>query len=270
MENKLKHFRMSTVAIILLCCSMSLCACASRPGSAANNDPWEKYNRKMYQVNTAIDRVTLKPLAKAYRTVTPRVARQGINNAVHNLEEPWTMINAALQAKPRVFFDSMGRFLINSTLGFGGLRDQATKWGVPRQKEDFGQTLAVWGVPSGPFLILPLLGPSSPRDGVGFAANFFFDPVSIALKDHVSVYASYGRTGVEFLNFRTNILTSIDPVLADSADPYATLRSSYLQNRAFEINDGKSEPARPKDDPFEMSGDPMPNQQGISTENPKP
>jgi phospholipid-binding lipoprotein MlaA len=244
--------RTRTIGLLLIC-SASLCACASRSKDGGRDDPWEKYNRQMYQVNTAIDRVTLKPLATAYRSVTPRIARKGIHNAVQNLEEPWTMINAALQAKPRVLFNSMGRFLVNSTFGFAGLRDQATKWGVQRQKEDFGQTLAVWGVPSGPFLILPLLGPSTPRDGVGFAANFFFDPVSIALTDNVSAYASYGRTAVELVNLRTNLLTTVDPLLNDSADPYVVLRSAYLQNRTYEINDRKIAPLNPLADPFEIS-----------------
>jgi phospholipid-binding lipoprotein MlaA len=243
---------MSLKSLLAAClCLLSLGACATRPDSVAANDPWEGYNRSMYKFNTAVDRVTLKPAAKAYKAVTPQFFRSGVNNFIENLQEPWTMVNAVLQAKPNVFFNSVGRFMINSTVGIAGLTDRATKWGVIVHEEDFGQTLAAWGVPNGPYLMLPFFGPSSPRDATGFAANFFFDPVKIGLKREVSVYASYARTATEIGNFRTKALSTIDPILDASDDPYVTVRSAYRQKRAYEISDGKQPAIDPNDDLFE-------------------
>jgi phospholipid-binding lipoprotein MlaA len=230
---------------------LSLGACASRPGSLSANDPWEGYNRGMYKFNIAVDKATLKPAAKAYKAVAPDFFRAGVNNAIENLQEPWTMINAILQAKPNVFFNSAGRFMINSTVGIAGLTDRATKWGVIVHEEDFGQTLASWGVPDGPYLMLPFFGPSSPRDATGVAANFFLDPVKIGLTREVSRYASWGRTGIEIGNFRTKALTTVDPILDKSDDPYVTLRSAYRQRRAYEISDGKDATIDPNGDLFD-------------------
>jgi phospholipid-binding lipoprotein MlaA len=230
---------------------VSLAACASYPDSVTAHDPWQGYNRSMYKINMAVDSVTLKPAAKAYKAVAPAFLRRGVDNAVQNLQEPWTMVNAILQAKPNVFFNSIGRFMINSTVGIAGLNDQATKWGVLSHEEDFGQTLAAWGVPEGPYLMLPFFGPSNPRDAVGVATEFFMDPVKRGLTAEVSRYASWTRTGIEIGNFRTKALSTVDPILDKSDDPYVTMRSAYRQNRAFEISDGKGAGLDPNEDMFD-------------------
>jgi phospholipid-binding lipoprotein MlaA len=233
---------------------MTLGACASRPNSdsSAANDPFESYNRSMYKFNNAVDSVTLKPVAKAYNAVAPAAARRGVDNAVQNLQEPWTMVNSLLQGKLTNMFNSMGRFLVNSTIGFGGLADRASEWKIPREEEDFGQTLAIWGVPEGPYFMMPFLGPSNIRDTTGFAVRFFADPVSYGLKKEVSKYASWSRTAVEIGNFRAKALTTVDPVLATSEDPYVTLRSAYRQQRAYKIADGKVAAVESGDDLFEQ------------------
>jgi phospholipid-binding lipoprotein MlaA len=250
MANKMRD----TLGILSVCTYISvLSACASRPSSdGVANDPFEGYNRSMYKFNTAFDSVTLKPAAKAYNAVAPAPVRRGVDNAMQNLQEPWTMINSLLQGKINNMFNSLGRFVVNSTLGFGGFADRATEWKIPHQEEDFGQTLAVWGVPEGPYFMMPFLGPSNIRDTVGFTANFFGDPVSYGLSKGISQYASWSRTAVDIGNFRAKALKTVDPVLDSSDDPYVTLRSAYRQQRAFKIADGKVAAMPASDDPFEQ------------------
>jgi phospholipid-binding lipoprotein MlaA len=237
-----------------ICFSISfLPACASQQKMAdGTNDPFEGFNRGMYKFNTAFDSATLKPAAKAYNAVAPAPMRRGVDNAMQNLQEPWTMINSLLQGKINNMFNSLGRFIVNSTLGFAGFADRATEWNIPHQEEDFGQTLAVWGIPEGPYFMMPFLGPSSIRDTTGFTANFFGDPVSYGLSKGISRYASWSRTAVDIGNFRAKALKTVDPVLDTSDDPYVTLRSAYRQQRAFKIADGKIAPMPTSDDPFEQ------------------
>ncbi len=237
----------------LLCAALlGLSACASRPGSKEAHDPFEGFNRGVYKFNTAVDNATLKPAAKAYNAVVPAPARRGVDNAVQNLQEPWTMVNSLLQGKISNMFNSLGRFLVNSTFGFAGFADRASKWDMTANEEDFGQTLGVWGVPEGPYIMLPFLGPSNGRDFTGVVVEFFGDPVSYGLKKKVSRYASWGRKGVEIGNFRTKALKTVDPVLDSSDDPYVTLRSAYRQQRVFEVSDGKVIGVDASDDPFEQ------------------
>ena len=157
---------MSTLmrALPLVLLSLLAAGCASSPGRTTNADPYEGFNRGVYKFNDTLDRAALKPIAKGYRKVTPGFVRAGIGNVLANLEYPGTFVNQFLQGKWALGFRDTGRFLLNSTLGVAGIFDVATPLGLEKNDEDFGQTLAVWGVPSGPFLNLPLFGPSSLRD----------------------------------------------------------------------------------------------------------
>lgn len=213
-------------------------AISSVKGPRPIRDPLEKFNRGVYKINTKLDRYFLKPIAQAYLAVVPGVVRRAISHGLNNVQEPFTMVNALLQGKPEVALKSFGRFLVNSTVGIGGLRDQASKWGVKPQEEDFGQTLGVWGVGDNPFLMLPFFGPSNPRDAVGIGVEYIADPFSIVLRNTVKYYYRYSLTALRVVDLRAGLLTSADRLLATSEDPYVALRSAYYQQRRFEVSDG--------------------------------
>lgn len=236
--------------------ALLLTACASTGGVKDPADPYEGFNRRVYTINQAIDNATLKPIAKTYKAVTPDVARRGVDNFLGHIEEPWSGVNALAQAKPKRFFRALDRLIINTLFGFGGLADRATEWGLPAQSEDLGQTLAVWGVPDGPFLMLPLFGPSNPRDAFGLGVQFFYDPKEYAIKGTGVSGLSEIELGVRILNFRTGLLDTADVLIDTSSDPYAALRSAYRQQRAFDINDGEISDASPVNDIFEDDAQP--------------
>lgn len=219
-----------------------LCACASIPGDQRSaSDPWEPLNRPLYNVNKAFDSVTLKPLAKGYQKVLPRPVRTGVTNFMKNLVTPRSAVNNFLQGKPGQGFTEFGRFLINSTLGIGGLIDVATHSGIEAHREDFGQTAAVWGVPDGPYVMLPLLGPQTLRDAVLLPLDIVASPLfhhdNSSVRDKLYILRA--------IELRERVLT-IDKLLKDSKDPYITLRETYLQNREYEVYDGEP----PEDDEF--------------------
>ncbi len=213
-------------------------------------DPWEGYNRWMFKANLDVDKVTLKPAAKAWKKVMPQFVQSGFANVFANIAEPWTFGNAVLQGKSDPSLRTLGRFLINSTVGLGGLFNVAGRWGVKRDEEDFGQTLAVWGVPSGPYLMLPGFGPSNPRDAVGRVVKILYEPVNLVIGNEVGTLAGYGETAADFFNTRVKLLSTADPVLEKSDDPYLTARSAWYQNRTYNILDGNV-PSNAGDDPFE-------------------
>ena len=218
-------------------------ACAVRPpaGDAdalaeyqANNDPIEPTNRFFYRINDGIDTYFLAPVARGYRYAVPAVIRRPIHNVVANIATPVIFANDVLQARPRRAGDSMMRFLINSTAGVGGLFDVATGLGYPAHDSGFGTTLALWGVGEGPFLFLPVLGPSNPRDTVGFAGNILLDPLTFATFGGSSTL-SVARYGTSAVDARERALDAIDDIKKSALDPYATFRSLYRQNRQSEI-----------------------------------
>lgn len=216
----------------------------------AIKDPFENYNRAIFKFNNGADRYFLKPIAKAYRWVLPGFVRRGITNGFNNLQEPFTFVNALLQGKGDLALKSLGRFLINSTVGIAGLNDQASQWDVKRQEEDFGQTLGVWGVGDGPFLMLPFLGPSNPRDLVGFVAEALGSPSNVVFSRAVANSIDYSLTAVELVDLRARALDSVDKLLETSTDPYVALRSAYIQQRRFQVKDGESSITIPTDDEF--------------------
>jgi phospholipid-binding lipoprotein MlaA len=226
---------------IALAAALLASACATTPGSdaMAQRDPLEKINRPIYTFNRALDKAAVRPAARTYVLLTPESGRRGISNFFENVDEPWTAINALLQAKPKVALRAVARFLINTTLGVGGLADHATFFGIERQEEDFGQTLAVWGFGSGPFLMVPLLGPSTLRDGAGQIVELYADPYGILRSRlRLNTPGRIALTGVAGLDARARLLDGADSVLDTAADEYATLRSAFLQNRRNDIFDG--------------------------------
>lgn len=213
-----------------------LSACAAQRGAdQADFDPLEPFNRGMYQFNYVADGVLIKPVTKVYRGIVPEPGREAVHNFVYNLTEPVTVLNAALQLDPQRTFTSLWRFLLNSTLGVGGLFDFAGKYGLEPRQEDFGQTLGSYGVGPGPYIVLPLIGPSSLRDAFGMVVDYFSDPFSHILDHEEEV----GRYFLEALDARNRTLELTDHIYATSFDPYASFRSAYLQRRDHEIRNGK-------------------------------
>ena len=242
-----------TITALAPLVALALGACATpHPGSNAQAlaDPWEKTNRKIYAFNKKLDKYGARPLAVGYRTVLPGAARRGVSNGFSNIGEPLSFANAVAQGKIKQAFRTLDRFILNSVLGVGGLADHATDLGRPEEPEDFGQTLAVWGVKSGPYVMLPLIGPSTLRDTTGFAVDVFTDPfdygrgavIKFGLPEKV------GKFGVQVIDLRSRLIDSgAEGLLANSLDEYATVRSAYLQRRQSQIYDGN--PPDPDDAP---------------------
>ncbi|MGI9509071.1 MAG: MlaA family lipoprotein [Geminicoccaceae bacterium] len=202
-------------------------------------DPLETFNRGSFEVNLFLDRLLLRPLAETYRLVTPSFFRTGVSNFLYNLKTPVTVANSFLQGEPHRATETLGRFMFNTILGFGGLVDIGGMLGMPeRHTEDFGQTLAVYGVGSGPYLMLPLLGPSNPRDLTGMVVDFVFDPLTFLAPTDVAL----ARRGVAVLSFREENIETIDELERTSIDFYAATRTLAQQYRASEIRNGAPAP----------------------------
>ncbi|MBI1359899.1 MAG: VacJ family lipoprotein [Alphaproteobacteria bacterium] len=220
-------------AALLLGSALALGACAST-GARNPDDPYEGFNRKMYGFNNALDKAVLEPVAKGYRAVTNEPVRKGVTNFTNNLGEPLTFTNELLQFNVPHAAGTFGRFVINSTIGIAGLFDPATSFGIKRTDEDFGQTLGRWGVKPGPYLVLPFLGSSDPRDFVGWGADFGLNPVNYVQFDgadtlRVSNFVLGG------LSARESAIETIDDVRQTQLDPYTTLRRFYVRNRAAQV-----------------------------------
>lgn len=198
-----------------------------------SGDPFEGFNRRVMQFNEALDAAAVRPIALFYDRYTPRVVRMIVRNVLSNLLDPYIAVNNFLQGKPAAGFSDLGRFALNSTFGFFGFGDPASDVGLEKHREDFGQTLAVWGVPSGPFLMLPLFGPSGVRDGFGFAVDAW--GALIGRFDNVAFRNTLAIT--EFVDTRARLLPA-DQALADALDRYLLVRDSYLQRRRYLIHDG--------------------------------
>jgi phospholipid-binding lipoprotein MlaA len=221
----------------LFCLLLALAGCASVPsGKSDPRDPWEGFNRASFKFNDSLDRAILRPVTRGYVKVTPRFIRTGVSNALSNLDSITTIVNDALQGKMKQAGRDSARFLLNSTLGLGGLLDPATAAGLENNDEDFGQTLGKWGVKSGPYVMLPLLGPSTLRDTFARIPDQFTHPVNY-LEDDSTRYAI---RAVDILDLRAGLL-SLDEQLARSYDRYAFVRNAYLQRREFKVMDGNVE-----------------------------
>lgn len=240
---------MRKVMAILLAASLGGCATTGDRAALDPRDPMEGFNRGVWAFNDAADTVVIKPASTVYRTVTPIPARRGIVRVFQNLTEPLSFVNNLLQGKPGRAFNSLGRFLINSTIGIGGLADHATDLGLKPTREDFGQTFAAWGMKKSPYLVLPLLGPSTVRDGVGTALQFATDPTQILLSEAGATGTDRAIvTGVRLVDQRSQVTDSgFDAVLETSADPYAAARSTYFQRREAQIADEDAGALAPAD-----------------------
>ncbi len=225
---------MRLVGISLLIATLAVAGCAHRPADDPA-DPLEPVNRAVFKFNETADKYALRPVAKVYADVTPAPARQGITNFFDNLQEPRNIVNAILQAKFVQAGKNLGRLLLNSTAGLAGFVDVATEVGLEKHEEGLGQTLGYWGVGEGWYLMLPLLGPSTNRDLVGFAGDSFVNP-SFYLPGRYDVY-SISANAVNLVNTRANFLAA-DGILQQQFDRYLFVRTAYLQQRWNLIHDG--------------------------------
>jgi len=197
-------------------------------------DPWEKLNRKTHRFNNAVDRTIARPLAKGYVKVVPRPVRLGVSNFFSNLGEPITTLNSLLQGKPKQAAQSFGRFLLNSTVGIGGIFDPASDAKLPRKNEDFGQTLGVWGWKRSRYVELPLFGPRTIRDVFGLVGDAPLSPIRQVENDKVRL----GLQGLQLVNVRAQLL-SIDALREGAVDEYALFRDSWLQRRNYQISEDR-------------------------------
>ncbi|WP_256577690.1 MULTISPECIES: VacJ family lipoprotein [unclassified Pseudomonas] len=209
-------------------------ALAPLAAQAADSDPWEGVNRAVFRFNDTVDAWTLKPLAKGYQYVTPQFLQDGVHNMFSNVGDVTNLANNLLQAKPAAAGKDVARLIFNTTFGLAGFFDVGTKMGLQRSDEDFGQTLGYWGVPSGPYVMLPLLGPSTVRDAFGKYPDTYTYPYRYI--DHVPTRNTI--FGIGMVDTRASLLPAEKLI---SGDKYTFLRNAYLQNREFKVKDGQVE-----------------------------
>ncbi len=195
-------------------------------------DPWERFNRRSYKFNSAVDRVFLRPVAKGYDKVTPRLVRTGVRHFFTNLQQPIVALNLLLQGHPGQAGTATGRFLLNATFGLGGILDPATEAGIPRRDKDFGQTFAKWGWKRSRYLVLPLFGSGTVRDTLGKGVNTRFSPLSeLAQRNGPAITFLYG------IDTRASVLKAEETFMQGAEDEYMLLREVYFQRRACQIRD---------------------------------
>jgi phospholipid-binding lipoprotein MlaA len=214
--------------VMAVVASLMLSACASAP----QEDPLESINRGVFKFNEVVDAILLKPVALGYRGITTPYMRDRVSGVAANLTEPVTVANALLQGDVDRSFTAFWRFIINSTVGMGGMFDVASTAGLTYRAEDFGQTLAVWGTGSGPYVVIPILGPSNARDVVGLVADYFTDPFHYTMEDNTDEFFYGSAKGIVK---RERLLDPIDDIYDSSLDPYTSFRSIYTQQREAEI-----------------------------------
>ena len=224
--------------ILAIGCVLLLQACASVK-NADGRDPWEPMNRSVYNFNEVLDNVAIKPAAKAYTAVLPNPVRTGIHNFVGNLGDVWTLTNTALQLKLQATAETFMRITVNTVFGLGGVLDVATEMRLEKRKEDFGQTLGYWGVKPGPYVVLPVLGPSTLRDALATPVDMQGD-VTQQFNDQATRNL---LTVTRVLDVRSGLLESLDVIKAAALDPYSFVRDAYLQKRENDVHDGNP-PAR--------------------------
>jgi phospholipid-binding lipoprotein MlaA len=230
--------RLQVSSIVFSVCALGSLLGGCATSSGPENDPYESFNRKMFDINDTLDRNVALPVAKAYTHVVPEPGRDGVHNFLTNLNAPVTLANDLLQLEPKRAVQTVGRALVNTTIGLGGLIDVATPMGIPAHEEDFGETLALWGVGEGPYLVLPLLGPSNPRDLTGRIVDIGFDPLTYAGMREKDLWMG-SRQLLTLLDERSRNIDTMDELRRSSVDLYATLRSLYRQHRNAEIHGGK-------------------------------
>ncbi len=233
MDMEIGSFRARGLAI--LGAALLLVGCASDPRRVADpRDPFESYNRAVDRFNSDFDKAFMQPLAIGYQKLTPKPVDRGITNFFYNLDDLTSAVNNALQFKMSRAGSDVGRIFINSTVGILGFIDVATNVGLPSYKEDLGQTLGYWGVPQGAYLMLPLLGPCTVRDTIGFTGDMVTDPLFNISEQHVY----WGLVGVRLIDRRADLLTAGQIVQDAAIDPYSFVRDAYLQRRLSLVFDG--------------------------------
>lgn len=225
------------------------CATVAHPNPA---DPFESYNRTMTKVNENVDRAVIKPVATLYKDATPQIVRTGVTNFFNNVGDLRSMFNSALQGNPQATLTSFWRVAINSTLGFGGLLDWATPMHLQRSPQDFGLTLGHWGFGPGPYLVLPLLGPSSVRDTAGLPVDWFTYATHYIQNGTVR----YVTAGVRLVNARANLLGTLTLLNQAALDPYTFTRDAYLQRRESLIRGNDATP--PDEERYDLDEDAQP------------
>jgi phospholipid-binding lipoprotein MlaA len=201
------------------------------------SDPYENVNRTTLDINEAVDKAVLEPIAKGYRRATPKAVRTVTSNFLRNLNSPVEIGNQMLQGDVKGVGNATARMVINTLAGFGGILDLAEQGGIEHEPEDFGQTLATWGVGNGPYLMLPLFGPSTLRDAAGKMVDSYADPLRIYLFNIDEEHLHYTRVGVSVLSQREELIDVISDLRKNSFDYYAAVRSAYYQHRKALIND---------------------------------
>ena len=237
----------------LICLAAAMVGCASIPAGAerSSQDPWEPFNRSVFEFNEGLDAYVLKPVVAGYRFVLPEFMRDGIYNFFSNYNDIYTALFNLLQGKPGYAFNDFMRVVVNTTMGLGGLLDLATPGGLEKHKEDWGQTLGVWGVPSGPYVVLPFFGPSNVRDTFGTVADLESDYLFSYVKD-IGVRNSI--TGLRVVNARNTYYEAGDLLDGAAIDKYSFMRDAYIQRREYQINEGREdrEPLMPVyENPYE-------------------
>lgn len=225
----LKNLGLIAFSVVLAGCTIA---------KPRTDDPWERWNRKAYAFNDAADRAVIRPVAAGYRKVTTPNMRRVLSNFFSNLRMPITMVNNLLQGRPKDFTRSTGRFLVNTTLGLGGFFDPASQMSLKLQEQDFGTTLAKWGVPDGPYLVLPLLGSTTARDIFRFPVDRTFDPLAWYASERDLKYgAQYMPTWLFLVTLRSRGIDA-ESLLEGVYDPYVFYRDAYRQQRVYQIYDG--------------------------------
>lgn len=249
------------IAIALFAALLGGCATpptdpAERAAFEQTNDPLEPTNRAVLEADMVFDQLLMRPVAKVYVTIIPEEGRDTFRRILDNLKEPILVVNNVLQGR----FDSAGisvsRFAVNSTIGVLGIFDVAKKWGLDRQPADFGQTLYVWGLPEGPYLVLPIFGPSNPRDAVGMAMDAYIDPFNLLATSEAVDELQISRFVLDGIDQRARVLDVLDDLQRNSLDFYAQLRSLSRQKRAAELRHGTAPAPEPNfyDDPGKPAG----------------
>jgi phospholipid-binding lipoprotein MlaA len=248
------RLRFRCAGLLIAGLSALLAGCAAAPNK---DDPLEPWNRAMYQVHQVVDGNVVKPIAKAYVAVTPELIRTGVSNFFGNIDDLFTGINNVLEGRGNQAGDDFGRVLLNSTFGIGGIFDLASMMGINKDQKDFGITFGKWGAPPGPYLFVPLFGPTTVRDGTGTLLRLFVGPIGyipdVALRN--SIY------GVGYVDARAQALAAESVLETAALDRYRFLRNAYLKARRYQVYNGKPPPEEDEDDssaPPAAPGSPAP------------
>lgn len=229
------NLRYIVITLLMLFALLST-GCATLDGPPNPDDPYEGFNRAMYEFNDTLDTYLLKPVAKGYQAVTPSAVDKGVTNFFSNLDDILVMINDLFQLKFAQFAADSARFVFNSTFGLLGFIDVSTDFGLPKHEEDFGQTLGYWGIGSGPYLVLPLFGPSNVRDGIGLTVDSTIE-LNIVYDD-MSQAHEYGMFSLELADKRADLLKATNIIEETAPDPYSFIRDAWIQRRNNLVHDG--------------------------------